>query len=421
MFEGGGNIPIILPVVARLVARGHDVAILAGPNIRRPAVTKASDAFVERIVATGARPIRLPEPSVHPQEGFKARGFAFGWSPRPVHKAGDVARTARWSTEWAQGVRARVRDERPDVLAVDYFLLGALAAGEHAQVPTAALIHTSTVPWPLPGLPPPGTGFPLARTAPGHLRDQVWAAAYRRVARREGLHWLNQARAELGLEPLDGPYRQYERATRVLVLGPQEFDFPARRLPKNVRYVGMPFDDAAPPEWTSPWPADDPRPMLLISLSTLPQGQGPLLQRVLDAVGEMAVRALVTVGPSLDKSQLQAPPNAHLETFVPHSAVLPHVDAVITQCGFSTLTKALTHGLPVLCLPLVGDQPDNAARVVALGVGLRLSAESTAAQLRSAMNALLNDRGLGEAARTLAGSLRSQDGADAAAQELEAL
>jgi len=38
MFQGGGNIPLILPIVTRLVARGHDVRVLAGPGVRNRGV-----------------------------------------------------------------------------------------------------------------------------------------------------------------------------------------------------------------------------------------------------------------------------------------------------------------------------------------------------------------------------------------------
>src|SRR5439155_25569671 len=133
---------------------------------------------------------------------------------------------------------------------------------------------------------------------------------------------------------------------------------------------GTPFDDAQAGAWDPPWPADDSRPLVLVSLSTLPQGQAPILQRILTAITPLPVRALVTLGPSLDVSQFTAPPNVIFETFVPHASVLPHVTAMVTQCGMGTLMKALSHGIPLLCMPLVGDQPDNAARVVARGAGV---------------------------------------------------
>jgi hypothetical protein len=34
MFQGGGNIPLIMPIVTELALRGHDVSVLPGPGIR---------------------------------------------------------------------------------------------------------------------------------------------------------------------------------------------------------------------------------------------------------------------------------------------------------------------------------------------------------------------------------------------------
>jgi hypothetical protein len=34
MFQGGGNIPLIVPVLAELTARGHAVKVLVGPGVR---------------------------------------------------------------------------------------------------------------------------------------------------------------------------------------------------------------------------------------------------------------------------------------------------------------------------------------------------------------------------------------------------
>ena len=113
-------------------------------------------------------------------------------------------------------------DRRPQVLVCDFFLLGALAAGESAGVPTAALVHNSSINWPLPGLPLPPPGSLPMRGPAGRLRDRAWALAYNHVARREGLRFINDARAGLGLSPLRRPHEQVERADRVLVMGSRQ-------------------------------------------------------------------------------------------------------------------------------------------------------------------------------------------------------
>ena len=75
-----------------------------------------------------------------------------------------------------------------------------------------------------------------------------------------------------------------------------QFDYPALRLPVNLIHVGTPIGDAAAAEWVSSWPVDDKRPLVLVSLSTIDQGQAPLMRRILRAVAELEARVLVTLG-----------------------------------------------------------------------------------------------------------------------------
>jgi len=101
------------------------------------------------------------------------------------------------------------------------------------------------------------------------------------------------------------------------------------------------------------------------------------------------VRALVTLGPVLDPAEFTAPPNAILAPFVPHSAVLPQAVALVTQCGLGTLTKGLVNGVPLVCVPLIGDQLDNAARVVARGAGVRIASEASPERIAAAIERVL--------------------------------
>jgi MGT family glycosyltransferase len=239
--------------------------------------------------------------------------------------------------------------------------------------------------------------------------------------RRDGLPPLNRARHELGLAPLRSPFEQYDRIARVLILSSAAFDIPPDPLPANVRYVGSPVERSSAATWRSPWRADDPRPLVLVSLSTLPQGQGPVLKRALAAVSTLPVRALVTLGPSLDRAQFTAPPNAVLEAFVPHDVVMPLASAMITQCGLGTLAKALSVGLPLVCLPLLADQPANAALVAAHGAGVRLHHRASPAHIARAVQHVLTEPRFRAAAGRLASHMANEDGAQRAAGELEAL
>ena len=106
--------------------------------------------------------------------------------------------------------------------------------------------------------------------------------------------------------------------------------------------------------------------------------------------------------------------------FVPHTRVLDKTDVMVTHAGLGTVASVLTFGVPLVCTPLNRDQPLNAQRVAQLGAGIALSERPTVAAIVSAIEQVLSERVLPEAARACQGEQR-RGGAPAAAAELEAL
>ena len=85
------------------------------------------------------------------------------------------------------------------------------------------------------------------------------------------------------------------------------------------------------------------------------------------------------------------PSNVHVVESAPHGAVLPHVDLVITHGGHGTVTRSLAAGVPVMVVPISRDQPDNAARVVHHGVGIKVSKRSSPEKFATAVRRILAD------------------------------
>ena len=418
MFQGGGNIPLLMPIMARLVERGHTVSIIAGPGIRRSRLP-VSTQFAQRIAESGASLIPFHTPDKHPfDDAPPLRGLLGNWVPRPFRRT--ERQTALWSAAWAENVSAALRQEAADLVIADFFLLGALAAAEAARVRSVALMHCVSV-CPIAGVPPWGTGWLPYRTPIGFVRDVLGRAALTYLDRRNALKSLNDVRTSLGLQPLTSTFEQYDHASRVLILVSRSFDFLGKPS-ANVLHVGTPVEDTKAPAWSSPWPASDQRPLVVVSLSTLNQGQAPLMRHILRALAALDVRALVTLGPALDPAEFTAPPNAILEPFVPHSAVLPQAAALVTQCGIGTLTKGLVCGVPLVCIPLGGDQPDNAARVVARGAGIRIGKEASPERIAAAIERVLTIPQYQMAARRLGSSILNEgDGVLNAVEVIERL
>jgi hypothetical protein len=84
------------------------------------------------------------------------------------------------------------------------------------------------------------------------------------------------------------------------------------------------------------------------------------------------------------------------------------------------VTKGLIHGVPLICVPLVGDQPDNAARVGARDAGIKISNDVPAEQIGAAIQRVLSDRRFRTAARRLGAAMaRDGDAVENAVQAIE--
>ena len=206
---------------------------------------------------------------------------------------------------------------------------------------------------------------------------------------------INAQRFSMGLDALVDAGELLDRAARVLVTAPAELDTAA---PANGRHVGAVLEEPGPDAAWRP-PAGD-EPLVVVSPGTT-QGlnEEPVVERTLDAVGELPVRAVVNVGAHVDSSAFRVPSNAIVTGYVRHAAVLPHAAAMVTHAGLGSIVAALSHGLPVVCLPLGRDQFHNASRVEAVGAGVTISADASTTEIRDAIDRILSEPSFAEAAR----------------------
>ncbi|WP_421118619.1 glycosyltransferase [Aquihabitans daechungensis] len=150
--------------------------------------------------------------------------------------------------------------------------------------------------------------------------------------------------------------------------------------------------------------------------------QEDLLQRLVDALGLVDCHAVVTTGPGLRAHRLsRVPDDVHVVDSVPHGAVIPHVDLVVTHGGHGTVVRSLAGGVPVVIVPISRDQPDNAARAVHHGAGVSVSKRSSPEKFATAIRSALADASIRAGARQLADRMAPDLGAPNAIAALEAL
>lgn len=408
LVDGGGTVPVELGAVRRLVERGHDVTVLA------------ENSMLDDVRVTGAtfRPwVDAPNRASRRAEDDPTRDWEcrtpFQLFPRLLERqfVGPAPR-------YAADVAAAISDRRPDLVVCSFFAPGAMVASEAAGLPFDVLVPNA-YPLPLPGMPPFGLGAEPATGPLGRMRDRV---VTRLVTRQwdKGLADLNELRTSMGLEPLGTFFDQAHRARRHLVMTSRDFDFPAE-LPPHVRYVGAVLDDpawAAAQPWTAP-PGDEP--LVLVALSSTFQDHAGCLRRIIDALGTLPVRALVTTGPALDPGTIRAPSNVDIVAAAPHSEVLQHAAAVVTHGGHGTVVRALAAGVPMAVLHHGRDQADNAARVTARGAGLAVKRSASPPKIAAAVRTLLDDPSYRAGAERLGVSIRRDAHSGALVAELEDL
>lgn len=87
-------------------------------------------------------------------------------------------------------------------------------------------------------------------------------------------------------------------------------------------------------------------------------------------------------------------PDWLMAKWVPQRAILSHASTVmyLTHCGGSSTMEAAWHGVPVLCMPVDGDQLGNGKRLAAAGVGVYLDKDTfSARELGQGIAALVRD------------------------------
>jgi MGT family glycosyltransferase len=407
VWEGGGDTPPTISVMRGLVRAGHDVTALADP-VLRPDVEDAG--------ATWRCWTEAPQKGSYSPEEDLARDWE-ARTPLGAFRRFRDGIAFGPAARYARDTAAEIQRRRPDVVIGSILMFGGQAAAEAAGVRQASLMTTCFC-IPGTGAAPYGSGFAPPRTAPQRLRQGLMdRAAVRLWAKGRGP--LNDARAELGLPPVAHPFDQIFRTDRLLVLTSRAFDFPVARLPANVRYVGPRLED---PVWSGGWtPPPGDEPLVLVGLSSTYMRQEETLRRIVDALGALRVRAVVTLGPALEGADLPAPPNVLVVQSAPHAEVLRHAAATVSHGGHGTAIKSLAAGVPLVVVPAGRDQPDTAARVAAAGAGIRLSPKASAEHIRVAVAEVLSERRYRAAAGRLAAEIAADLREDLALAELEAL
>lgn len=399
-------------------ARGHTPVFLTDPGM---ATVYAGYGFPEHLV-------NMSEPMEPEQMAKYWSDFINGHIPNfnksPYEQIPNYVKdcweaivdTAKWAEKDLPGVLDRVK---PDVVCVDNVVLFPAIkryCQEHGK-PWVRIISCSENEIEDPDIPPHLSGCGEADTA----CHDAFRTRFNEVI--GPIHAdFNAFLATCGEAPY--PLGQFfETSPHLnLLLYPEPVKFKRREPLDPARFVyleGCVRQEAAYeiPAFT----AHAEAPLLYVSFGSLGAGDTGLIQRIIDVVAGLPLRALVNVGDYAD-SYGTPPGNVHLASWYPQPSVIPQVDCVIHHGGNNTFTECLYFGKPAIIMPYVWDGHDNATRVQETGHGLKMHrADWTARELAAAIQTCLSDCTMAAKLATTSAHMQSRRGTESAADAIARL
>ncbi len=122
------------------------------------------------------------------------------------------------------------------------------------------------------------------------------------------------------------------------------------------------------------------KPIIYISMGSIMSSR-IFCKRCIKAFGGKNFSVILNTGRIDPKTLGPVPKNIFAYSFVLQLEVLHKADLFITHCGMNSVNEAMSFGVPMLAMPVINDQIANAKRIVELGIGLRMRAFPTTADI----------------------------------------
>lgn len=274
-----------------------------------------------------------------------------------------------------------LKNKRPDLIVRDQFAFGGYLIGEKYNIPHATINITA--------------GWPRSK----EFLNSILATP------------LNELRAEYAL-PDDPelntlfPYLRLDTA-------------PPTLLPKGISTIStarsfnqfatkkIVANETSLPSWVTELPHDK---TVLVTLGTLWNQSNELYNLIIHAIQDEAVNVIVATGRNTEQAMTgNFPANVRVAEYIPFTALLPHLDAVVFHAGFISLLTMLWAAIPMVAIPVGADQFGNAEAIEMAGIGIGIKPdERSSINIRNALMSVLNQSSYREAAKRVQADMSTQ-------------
>jgi len=313
------------------------------------------------------------------------------------------------------------RSVKPDLIVWDGRWTATISA-EVAGIPFVSVMNTILTPYSrirggFPRTFPLFTTYPWLRTPVVKLPQTVQRWLFYRYLDLFfffSLRFVNKLRASLGLPAFTSSSELFYPGLRTVIVPEPDILSPVITPPPNFHYVGPVVWQ---PEMEIPEPVRDLRDIIYISMGTT--GNPLVFKPLIQALASMPqCSVVVTVGDLIEVEALKPwPGHVHVYPFLPGIEMAKRARLMICHGALATMAQALSHGVPVLTIPLTIQHEIWSDLVEMLGVGLKLYMfELTPQKVHRVVEQLLTDERHRRAAENLAPRCRLKGGPERAAE-----
>ncbi len=391
---------------------GHHVTVLTGAGYTGP--VRAAGLSMRALPAE----VRLDPPSAAPAAlrrlPVQLRRFWLGRAELDTVFARPLGAQSR-------SLAAALRDLPADAVLADITFTGVLPM-LLGDAPRPPVVVCNVGPLTLSGAEVPPFGM-ARRPEPGVDYRPMTTVAHR-VIMRGSQRRFDRALAAAGSRSSPVFISDWPRlADGIVQLSVEDFEYPRSDLPPSVEFVGPVLPgkgkvDKGLPDW---WPdLHGAEAVVHVTQGTFDNTDlGQLIAPTLEALAERE-DLLVVVSTGRPDARLSVPANARVADWVPYSALMPMVGAMVTNGGYGGVQYALSHGVPLVVAGETSDKAEVAARVEHTGVGVDLGTSTPlAASIGAAVDRVLGDGRYREAAAGLRRAIEATTPVDSIANVLK--
>ncbi len=281
-----------------------------------------------------------------------------------------------------------VKNAGIEALLVDQVSSAGGTVADYLDIPfisvSAALMINEDV-----SVPPFNTSWNYDRAWWGQIRNRI---GYRllRQARKPIRETVAEYRREWNLPPHHSQDDVYSTLAQ-LCQQPAEFEFPRENLPGCFHFTGAYHNLACRAKVEFPFEKLTGQPLIYASMGTIQNRLIGAFETIAQACEKLDAQLVISLGGGTSLESMPKLPGSPLVVEnAPQLELLQRASLTITPAGLNTVLESISHGVPMVAIPIANDQPGVAARIAWTGCGEMIKpSKLNAPQLRSSIERVL--------------------------------